>query len=170
MTRQDKKQPEPLVKSEVLKGALSRATKGDVDDDLSISFRVAGGVSEQHYRLVLRTMGGRLDTCTLDCTRSDCHGGANRGTIDSKTMSSLHRSLLRSEFLSTTTEPPRFLPDTLVGIIEIISGENTHSVYFAADPDQAEVQGLSTPAAVLEAAEALYKAAGKILDIKDVRP
>ena len=85
-------------------------------------------------------------------------------------MSSLHRSLLRSEFLSTKTEPPRFLPDTLVGIIEVSSGETAHRVYYAADPDQAAVQGLSTPAAVLEAAEALYKAAEKILEIKDVRP
>ena len=170
MTVREKQRPEPLVKTEVLKEALGRAAKGEIDDDLAISFRVAGGVAGQHYRLVLRTVGERLDSCALDCTMSDRRGEAGERTIDAKILSPLYRSLLRSELLSTTTEPPRFLPDTLVGIIEIISGDTTHRVYYAADPDQAAVQGLPPPAAVLAAAEALYKAAGTILEIKDVRP
>jgi hypothetical protein len=170
MTGREKKRPDPLIKSEVLTAALSRAAKGNIDDDLSISFRVAGGVHEQHYRLVLRTRGGRIDNCAFDCALSDRHSEKNKCAIDQKTISSLYSSLLRSEILYMKPEPPRFLPDTLVGIIEITSGENTHRVYFAADPDQAEVQGLSTPPAVLAAAEALYKTTGKILEIKNARP
>ena len=170
MNERQKRKPEPLDESEVLKAALSRATKGEIDEDLSISFRVAGGSPKQRYRLMFEASGGRLEVCTLDCEMSDRHGLAEAHELDTKIISSLSRSLLQSELLSTTTKPPRFLPDTLVGIIEITSGNTTHRTYFAADADQAAIQDMTPPEAVLKAAEAIYKTAGSILDIDNVRP
>jgi hypothetical protein len=170
MNEQRKHKPEPLDGSEVLKAALTRASRGEFDEDLAISLRIAGGAPEQRYSFAFATSGGRLEVCRLDCEMSDRHGADHGHEVDAKTISSLGRSLVRSELLSITTEPPRFLPDTLVGIIEITSGSTTHRIYFAADADQAAVQDVTPPDAVLKAADAIYQAAGTILNIENVRP
>ena len=72
--------------------------------------------------------------------------------------------------LAARPEPARFLPDTVVGILEITVGGSTYRTYFAADPDQAAVQGRTPPAEVLAAADAVYATAGRVLGIDDVRP
>ena len=170
MAGKDKQHPESLVRANVLTEALSRAAKGEVDDQLSISFLVTGGAGEQAYKLVLRATGGRIDSCALSCAMSDRHTEVQEAKIDPKALTSLYRSLLKSGLLSSDAKSPLFLPDTVVGIIEVALGETRHRVYFAADPDQAAVQGLTTPKGVLEAAEALYKAAEEVLEIDNVKP
>ena len=53
---------------------------------------------------------------------------------------------------------PSFLPDTLVGILEISDGSVVRRIYFAADPEQAKTQGKVPPREVLQAVEAVYAA------------
>ena len=137
---------------------------------LSISLRISGGAPQQRYRFAFETTGARVEACELDCEVSGRHASAEGYEVDAKTLSALGRSLARSGFLDTGSEPPRFLPDTLVGILEVTSGDTTHRTYFAADPDQAAVQDATPPAAVRKAADAVFKAAGSILDIGNVRP
>lgn len=170
MNDTQKQSPEPLDQSDVLKAALNRAARGDFDDDLSISLRISGGAPQQRYRFAFEASGTRVETCELDCEISGRHGSSEGSDIDAKTLSALGRSLARSGWLDTGAEPPRFLPDTLVGILEVTSGDTTHRTYFAADPDQAAVQDATPPDAVRKAAEAVFRAAGSILDVDNVRP
>jgi hypothetical protein len=170
MDESQKQEPDPLDESVVLKTALSRAAKGKVDEDLSISFRVSGGAPEQRYDLVFKTNRGRLDVCSLDCEMSHRHVRAEANEVSLKTIASLASELLSSDLLSTASERPLFLPDTLIGIIEISFGGTAHRTYFAADPHQAAVQDMTPPDPVLTAAEAFYEAAGRVLNIGDVRP
>jgi hypothetical protein len=165
-----KQSPEPLDQSDVLKSALNRAAKGEFDDDLSISLRISGGAPQQRYRFTFEATGARLEACELDCEVSDRRASSEGHEVEPKTLSALGRSLARSGFLDAAAQSPRFLPDTLVGILEVTSGDTTRRVYFAADPDQAAVQDTAPPDAVLKAADAVFQAAGSILRVDNVRP
>ena len=165
-----KQSPEPLDQSDVLKSALNRAAKGEFDDDLSISLRISGGAPQQRYRFTFEATGAGVEACELDCQVSGRHASNDGYEADAKTLSELGRSLARSGFLDTAMESPRFLPDTLVGIMEVTSGGTTHRTYFAADPDQAAVQDATPPDAVLKAADAVFRVAGSILHLDNVRP
>lgn len=170
MTDYEKRSPEPPDPVEAIGSTLARAADGQAADDLSISFRVAGGPPRARYRLEFRVERGGLMSGELECDLKDRRGSADQREADRAAVSSLARELLDSEFLTAPALPPRFLPDTLVGIIDVSGNGRHRRVYFAADADQAAVQGLSTPPAVLRAADALYGAAAGVLGRDDVRP
>lgn len=170
MNELEKRRPQPLGDDGELESALSAAAAGDIEADLSISFRVSGGAPGQRYRLELEIRGQRLEVCRLDCAISDRHRAVEGRQMAVEDYSSLARHLLHSGLLDTKVGPPRFLPDTVVAVITVASGSATRRFYFAADADQAAVQGLTAPTAVLNAAEALYHVAGSMLDMDDVRP
>ena len=162
---------DPVDDKGTLRTALMRAAEGDFDKDLTISLRVAGGAPEQRYRFDFKSRGGRVERCTLGCEISQRHGALEEPEeVDAKTMASLSRTILGSELLGVDEKPPRFLPDTLVGILEVTVGGVTHRTYFAADPDQASVQDLAPPDAVIKTAEMIYQVAEKALGIDNVRP
>jgi hypothetical protein len=166
----EKRSPEPPDPVEVIGATLARAAEGQVDADLSISFRVAGGPPRARYRLEFRVDQGRLMSGELECDLKNRRVTADQREADRAVVSSLARELLDSGFLTAPAVTPRFLPDTLVGIIDVSGNGRHRRVYFAADADQAAVQGLSTPPAVLRAADALYGAAAGVLGREDVRP
>ena len=165
-----KRTPEPLDRDDPVEAALLRASRGEADDDLAVEFRVAGGVPGQRYRLHLATAGGRLERCSLDCAMSDRQRESDRKGAESDLVASMAKRLLGTEVLRVDTGSPKFLPDTLVGVITIKLGDLTRRIFFAADPDQAAVQGLEPPGAVLAAADLLYEVAARALDMEDVRP
>lgn len=168
MPDNEKRFPEAPDPAEAINATLARAAEGEVDSDLSISFRVAGGPPRARYRLEFR-IEDRLMSGELEDTKNR-RGAADQREADRGVVSSLARELLDSGFLRAPAQPPRFLPDTLVGIIDVSGNGRHRRVYFAADADPAAVQGLTTPPAVLRAAEALYRAAGGVLGRDDVRP
>lgn len=167
MDESRKREPQSLDPDEKVRAALARAVEGTVDPDLSISFHVSGGPPASRYRLEYRTSGSRLTSGSLECGLRDRHGTAPSHEVD---VPSLARRLLESGVMDIQAEPPGFLPDTLVGIIEIAAGDHRRRIYFAADPDQASVQNRTPPSAVLRAVDALYNAAGSALSREDVRP
>ena len=171
-----KQHPEPIFAEDhdALGGALALSKDGRVSDDLSISLRVAGGLGGQRYRFGFLTRGERIEVCSLDCELSDRHAELERAHVDEDAVPALVQALVqrvaRSDVLRVPSEPSRFLPDTLIGTLEITSGGRTHRVDFAADPDQASVQGKTPPDAVLEAVDAIYTSAGTLLGVDQVGP
>jgi hypothetical protein len=171
MNEREPQTPEPLDERPTLRAALARAAEGEFDEDLTISLRVAGGAPTQRYRFDFTSRGGRVDVCSLDCELSKRHGALDQPElVDGKTLAALSRTILRTELLGVDQQPPHFLPDTVVGILEIAAGGATHRIYFAADPDQASVQEVEMPDAVIKSAEAIYKTAEKALGLDNVRP
>lgn len=171
----DKPTPEPLERDDLVAAGLSRLAArrkdaGAADDDVTIDFRVAGGAPGQRYKLTLATAGREVRACTYDCDLADRHRVADRPQVDATVVPTLAERLLGSEVLAVRAPAPRFLPDTVIGTITITAGGVTRTVRFAADPDQASVQDAATPPAVLAAADALYAAAARVLDVDDVRP
>jgi len=67
-------------------------------------------------------------------------------------------------------EQPLFLPDTLVGILEVSDGTSLRRFYFAADPEQAKTQGKISPPELLQAVDAIYAAGAKLTGNRRVKP
>jgi hypothetical protein len=162
--------PEPLDPSDLMATALTRAAAGEGIDDLAIDFRVAGGAPGQRYKLVLTTAGQRLERCSVECALSGRRTASDDKEAGEQIVSALAERLLASELLSIREPTPKFLPDTLIGIITLSVGGLERRFYFAADPDQASVQGLTTPRALLAAADTLYDTAAQVLGMENVRP
>ena len=67
-------------------------------------------------------------------------------------------------------EQPLFLPDTLVGILEVSDGTNLRRLYFAADPEQAKTQGKKPPPELVQAVDAIYAIGAKLTGKRRVKP
>jgi hypothetical protein len=170
VTTMPKQEPVPFNESAVVAEALNRASAGKPDDDLSILLKVVGGAPGQRYRFEFDALGAKLRACTLDCDLTDRHYVAEERERSGMDIQSLAHDLLRSKVLESVPEPAKFLPDTIVGILKISSGRRVYRTYFAADPDQASVQGRTPQPEVTAAVEAIYSAAAKVLGTDAVRP
>lgn len=169
-----KREPESLEHVDVVRSTLERVAKGDDGgDDLSIDFTVAGGAPSQRFRLALHIKGREVRSCSYDCDMSDRHVEIDRQQMSEKggdLVGSLVQRLVRSDVLGSRYAPATFLPDTIIGTIVVTVGDEERRIQFAADPDQAAVQGLRPPAEVIAAVEALYDMAGQVLEMENVRP
>jgi hypothetical protein len=173
MKDNDKPQPQSLDRPDPraeLAAALKQAATGAADDDLTISFAVSGGVHEQRYDFAFASRSNAIEECMIDCELSDRHARTASLQAAPQLITDLSKQLVRSGVLDVEPEQRLFLPDTLIGQIEIQQGDRAYRVLFAADPDQAAVQDATPSKAVLAAADALYTAAGAVLDVDNVRP
>jgi hypothetical protein len=163
--------PAPIEEPASLKGALEAAAGGAVEPGLEISLVVAGGAPSQRYRFAFRGSGAGDVECDLECQPSKRRGTSKpRAKPDQAQFADLVRAILASGLLEVPQQQPRFLPDTVVGRLEISDGSSRQRWYFAADPDQASVQELQTPPAVAKAADALYAAGGRLMGMRSVKP
>jgi hypothetical protein len=163
--------PAPIEEPASLQGALEAAAGGAVDPRLEISLIVAGGAPSQRYRFAFRGAGAGDAESDLECQPSKRRGTSKQtAKPDPAQFADLVRAILASGLLEVPQQQPRFLPDTVVGKLEISDGSSRRRWYFAADPDQASVQQLQTPPAVAKAADAIYAAGGRLMGKRSVKP
>lgn len=133
-----------------------------------VRLNVRGGLPAQSYRLEFDMAGsGEVQSQYADAL-SKREGRTDKAALDSRQVLAILKTLAPA--LELADEQPRFLPDTLVGILEISDGTNTHRIYFAADPDQAKAQGKLLPPALQAAVNSIYAAAAKLLGQRSVKP
>jgi hypothetical protein len=139
----------------------------------SIRLKVGGGVRSQEYSFDFLATGDGHAECRFACGVSGRAGDSKKADA-AKTTSSPQgfMALLRKmqTVLRVPLVQPRFLPDTLIGVLEISDGQGVHRVYFAADPDQAETQGLTPPSELLAAINAIYSMGSKLTGQRSVKP
>jgi len=165
-----KAKPEPIEEPESLTASLERAAKGDVDPKLSVSLVVAGGAPSQRYHFDLAASGSGEVRTEFGDERSDRRGKARERKLDETQFAEHVRAILASGVLETPTEMPRFLPDTVVGILELADATSRRRWYFAADPEQARSQGAIPPPALVKAADAIFALGGKVMGKRSVKP
>jgi hypothetical protein len=161
--------PEPIEEPEALRSALERAADGKADRRFEISLRVAGGAPSQRYRFEFIARGTGTASTELDCEATDRQGKSTE-RLEPAELAELARKVLASGILDTPAEAPRFLPDTLVAVLYITNGTTSFRRYFAADADQAQVQGAAPPAGVAEAADAIFSLGAKRMGKRSVKP
>ena len=147
-----------------------RLTDAETREKLTIRLHISGGMPSQAYHFDFRTAGNEVTYCELDCTLSGRQGSRESSVLEYDDFSNLLSKLQESQVLETVQENPRFLPDTVVGYLEITDGELSRRMYFAADEDQAGVQGKTVSPELQAAVEPIYQMAGKLLDMESVKP
>lgn len=151
-----KQRPEPIEETESLEQKLDRATRGEVDRELRVSRLVAGGVPSQRYRFHFAAEGSGRIRCELRCELSSREGKASRRKLDPEQVADLIRTIVASGVLDVPAEQPRFVPDTVVGTLELSDGRSNLRWDFAADPEQARTQDALPPPALEKAADEIY--------------
>lgn len=169
MAETPKDTPDPIEEPQSLKEALERAAEGRADRRFRISLLVTGGAPSQRYRFEFLVRGTGAASSKLEDVPSDRQGKSD-DRLEPSELAELARTLLASGVLDTPAEPPRFLPDTLVGILDITNGKARFRRYFAADADQAELQGAAAPAGLAKAADAIYAFGAKRMGKRSVKP
>ena len=169
MAQTPKDTPDPIEEPDSLKRALERAAEGEADRRLKISLLVTGGAPSQRYRFEFAARGTGAVSSTLACEASDRQGKSDE-RLDQAELAELARTILASGVLDLPDEPPQFLPDTLVGILDITNGTSRFRRYFAADEDQAKVQDAVPPKSVVRAADAIYALGAKRMGKRSVKP
>src|SRR5262245_55319332 len=94
----------------------------------------------QAYHFEVSPRGGAAVRCHFKCRLRDRHQTAEPSALKKGEFSRLLKHIQASEILERASEPPRFLPDTLVGVLEISDGQSSQRTWFAADAPQALVQ------------------------------
>jgi hypothetical protein len=169
MAQSEKKKPSVAPGPPSLAENLTLALK---DDRVRRSFRVKltihGGVRGQDYSFEFLATGDGTAECRFECSLSGRKGGPEKFSHADKDFTSLLGKLQKT--LQLPHEQPQFLPDTLVGVLEVSDGVNVRRLYFAADLEQAKTQGKSPPLELLAAVDAIYSIAAKLTGKRSVRP
>ncbi len=158
-----KLKPEPIEEDESLEQKLERAAGDEVDRELRVSLLVAGGAPSQRYRFRFAADGSGRVQAELGCELSGREGESRRRTLDRKQFGDLVRDIVSSGVLEAPAKQPRFLPDTVVGTLELSDGRSSLRWDFAADPEQAKTQGAVPPPAVAKAADEIYSRGARLM-------
>lgn len=174
MASNEKNQPSIALAPTPIRERLALALKDEgVGRSFSVKLKVGGGVHSQDYSLNFLATGEGRAECQFACRLTGRSGdSATYARAKAARSANDFRSLLKKmePVVQLPVSQPRFLPDTLVGILEISDGRQVHRVYFAADPDQAKTQGLTPPRELLAAVNAIYTMGSKLTGQRSVKP
>jgi hypothetical protein len=169
MEQDVKARPQMAPAGPGLHEALTRAIESDeARQRVAVRMRVRGGVRPQAYAFDFEASGGGTARARLECRLTGREGEAKDANISARDFGALLRSVVPA--FAAPQAVPTFLPDTLVGILEITDGERTQRIYFAADPEQARTQGLTPPPALARATDAIYSLGAKLMGRRQVKP
>jgi hypothetical protein len=129
---------------------------------------VAGGLPAQSYRFEFQLAGSGDVQTRFACRRSQRERSSDKAKLESRQVLAILRAA--RALLELPDEQPRFLPDTLVGFLEISDGTQTRRFYFIADPEQAKTQGKVPPAALTAVLNAIYATGAKLMGERSIKP
>lgn len=153
---------------ESLASAVAKA--GDERKKISVSLKIAGGLPSQAYRLDFQVSGEGAARSEMDCQMSGRKAKRETGTLNDAEFGKFLKKVVESGVLSIPQELPRFLPDTLVGVLEISDGVSVYRTYFAADPEQAKEQNQSLRPELEKTINEIYGMAAKVMGTRSVKP
>jgi hypothetical protein len=149
-----------------------RVARRDADKaaGFRVSLHIGGGVPGQKYTFHYDATGDGDVLSEMRCELSHRKVDEKRTRQSKEKFSGLLDRIYKSNLLQLPGEPPGFLPDTIVGHLEISDGENAYRTYFAVDPEQAKVQGRTVPKPLQSVLNAIYKLGSEATGLKSVKP
>jgi hypothetical protein len=153
---------------------LKQLTRQSLKDDklkkqVKIRLNVSGGQADQHFRYRFEVAGDGSGETYLEDRLKDRKAG-KKFLIKPDRFDVLLKKIHQSGVLEIPQEKPQFLPDTVVGCLEVQIGEVSYQTYFAADEDQAKVQNKIPPPALKRAVETIYKEGSRLLKQRSIKP
>jgi len=154
-----------------LKTSLQRAiTDEKIRKKIKISLQISGGFASQAYYFIFSTSGFEKVECEINDSISGLRSSSKPSTMKSNDIESMLKTILESGVLELPKEPPRFLPDTLVGRLEISDGESVFRYFYIADKEQAKTQHRVPPEALAKTAEHILRLGSKFTGKKIIKP
>jgi hypothetical protein len=169
MAQNTKQPPSIAPEQRSLSENLALAIKDErVRRGFTVTMKVRGGIPSQAYSLDFSAAGDGTVECRFECHLSGRKGQSEKTKLAPRDMAALLRALERA--VNLPQEQPLFLPDTLVGILEVSDGTSVRRFYFAADPEQAKTQGKKPPPELLQAVDAIYAIGAKLTGNRRIKP
>ena len=162
--------PQPSAPASPRETLLKAVQEPRAAEDITVALKISGGLPSQAYRFEFRASGKGDVHCEMASELTSRQAKARAQKLESNQFAALLKNLLASGVLEVPQEPPRFLPDTLVGRLEISDGKSVHRIYFAADPDQASVQDKVPRPEVKKAVDLIYSLARKVTGARAIKP
>lgn len=154
-----------------LKTSLERAIIDEkIRKKIKIILQISGGLASQAYYFKFSTSGFEKVECEINDAISGLRSSSKPSTMKSSDIESMLKTILESGLLELPKEPPRFLPDTLVGRLEISDGENVFQYFYIADKEQAKTQQRVPPEALEKNTEHIFGFASKLTGKRIVKP
>src|SRR5581483_5813567 len=169
MEQKDKQPPSIAPEDDSFSKNLALAIKDEnIRRPFTVTMKIRGGIPSQGYILDFSASGDGTAECSFQCSLSDREGASQKANLDTKDLIELLRKVER--IVKLPQEQPLFLPDTLVGIVEVSDGTYLRRFYFAADPEQAKRQGKVPAAELLQVVNAIYAVGAKLTGHRNVKP
>ncbi len=169
MAPNQKKQPSITPGPPSLGENLALALKDEtVRRKVNIKLTIRGGLESQAYSFDFSAAGDGTANCRFECRLSGRKGQTEKTSLAGKHFVALLGKVRRS--MQLPQEQPSFLPDTVVGILEVSDGGNVRRFYFAADPEQAKTQSKTPPPELLGAVNAIYSLCARLTGSRSVKP
>ena len=163
----DKRSPAivPNITSSVAHNLELAAEDIEASKDIRIELRISGGIPSQSYHLIFVASGSGELKCSFNDQLYERQKSSEQKHFDPKMFGSLLRKIQNSGVLEIEPDLPRFLPDTVVGVLQVSDGVSIQKYFFPADKDQAAVQDVVVPAELEKALDVIYSECGRVLGI-----
>jgi hypothetical protein len=137
--------------------------------DVQVRLTISGGLPEERYELHFGAHGGKVECSMARAEDTDGKPAESRDLSD-RELNELFERMDLSQLLKADLPRPRIPPDSLVGRLELSAGKRPITIYFMADPGQAEDAGFDPPPSLAKAIDAIYGICGRVLGIKRLAP
>lgn len=128
-------------KKSVVTELRNQAEVGRLQDDVAIVYRLKGGSGDQNIdESVIVSASGELLVRVRDELKRKPEGEA-RVEIGRDEALDLCRLLLQGIESMIPASKARFIPDTLVGLVSLVIGDQKETFYFEADEEDCEHRG-----------------------------
>jgi hypothetical protein len=169
MEQNGKKKPTVSPGPPSLADNLKLAVKDEgVRRSVRVTLKIHGGVRGQNYSFEFSAAGDGAAQCRFECGLSGRKGESEKASLPDKDFAGLLGKLQKT--VQLPHEQPTFLPDTVVGVLEVSDGANVRKFYFAADPEQAKTQGKPPAPELLAAVNAIYAVGAQLTGSRSVKP
>ena len=137
--------------------------------DVQVRLTISGGLPEERYELRFDTEDGKVNCALARAEDGEKRCAESRELSDGELRELFERMDL-SQLLKSDLPPPRIPPDSLVGRLELSAGQKPVTLYFMADPSQAQHAGVEPPPPLAKAIEAIYGIGSRVLGVERLAP
>jgi hypothetical protein len=137
--------------------------------DVRVRLTISGGLPEERYELRFDADGGKVN-----CSLTRAEGGEKRQAesreLSDRELHELFEHMNLPQLLKADLPSPRIPPDSLVGRLELSAGQKPVTLYFMADPGQAQDAGVGLVPPLAKAINAIYGICSRVLGVKRLAP
>ena len=152
---------------------LRQALVNAIDDvsqrgDVTVQLKIRGGLPSQRYIFDFSATGEGKAHCSFECALSKRSGRSNEHGVSPNQIQELLKQLPAA--VTCSLEGEWFLPDTLLGILDISAGGYSRRFVYAADPEQAKTQGKALPEQLKRVINTIHRIAAKLTGVRSTNP